>query len=249
MASWLVSVLAACLVAAGAAAGEQEGPGLAECNCDCETVVHTGYVLCYDENFELARWVGYELTSDELKGTVERANSFRRDPKVSTGSADTRDYTRSGFDRGHLAPAGDFKWSHSAMEGTFYMSNIAPQKPGFNRGIWKRLENQVRRWAGSEGIITVITGPVLKGTMKRIGANRVAVPPAFYKVILDRSGPEVKAIGFVLPNQSSKRSLTDYAVSVDSVETVTGIDFFAFLPDDYEDELERQCEPERWFGK
>jgi endonuclease G len=250
MSSRIVPFLAfAFLAVAQVAAGEQEGTGLAECACDCEAVVHTGYALCYDEEFELARWVGYELTSDELKGTVARTNSFRRDPKVSTGSAHARDYTHSGFDRGHLAPAADFKWSDSAMRATFYMSNIAPQKPGFNRGIWKRLENQVRRWARHEGIITVITGPVLEGTMKRLGTNRVAVPPMFYKVILDRSGPEVKTIGFILPSESSKASLSSFAVSVDHVETTTGIDFFAFLPDDYEDELEKQCEPEAWFRK
>jgi endonuclease G len=233
---------------APAAGQEQEGPGLAQCSCECEIVVHTGYALCYDEEYEVARWVGYEFTSDEAEGTVPRKNVFSADPEVSNGSAGPNDYRGSGYDCGHLAPAADFKWSDSAMAGTFFMSNMAPQKPGFNRGIWKRLESQVRNWALQEGVITVITGPILKDPMDRIGPNRVAVPPSFYKVILDRSGPTIKAIGFVLPNESSKKQLNEFAVSVDNVEERTGIDFFAFLPDNFEDELEKQCEPRKWFG-
>ncbi len=234
---------------APAAGQEQEGPGLAQCSCECEIVVHTGYALCYDEEYEVARWVGYEFTSDEAEGTVPRKNIFRADPKVSTGSAGPNDYRGSGYDRGHLAPAADFKRSDSAMAGTFYMSNMTPQKPGFNRGIWKRLESQVRNWALQEGVITVITGPILEDTMQAIGPSKVAVPPMFYKVILDRSGPDIKAIGFVLPNESSKKQLSEFAVSVDDVEAAAGIDFFPFLPDNFENELEKQCEPEKWFGR
>jgi endonuclease G len=161
-----------------------------------------------------------------------------KDPLVKTGTADDEDYLHSGYDRGHLAPAADLGYSLSSMAESFYYSNMSPQVAAFNRGVWKRLEGQVRVWARNNGAVYVVTGPVLRPGLPSIGANKVSVPELYYKVILDYRMPEYKALGFVLPNAGSKLPLTEFAVSIDSVERLTGIDFFPALPDKDENTLE-----------
>jgi endonuclease G len=199
---------------------------------------HFAYTLSYNEKYEQAAWVAYELTADEIIKRYDRTNRFIVDGAINTGSADNQDYKKSGYDRGHLAPAGDMSWSATAMEESFYYSNMSPQDPSFNRGIWKKLEEQVRSWAGEIGTIYVVTGPVLKGGMNTIGHNSVAVPNYYYKVILDNSSKSPKAIGFLMRNEGAKGSLSNYAVSIDSVERFTGIDFFPGLSDKTEQRVE-----------
>lgn len=199
---------------------------------------HAGYSLLYNERHEQASWVAYELTENETHKLYERSNKFLVDPKVATGSASDPDYTGSGYDRGHLAPAADMGWSETAMIESFYFSNMSPQLPGFNRGIWKSLEELMRTWAIENDAIYIVTGPVLTDGLNTIGTNKVSVPNYYYKVILDFSEPSTKAIGFLLPNESSDRQLQEFAVSIDSVEKVTGIDFFHLLPDNQEINLE-----------
>ena len=209
-----------------------------------EVVNHFGYSLLYSEKHESAVWVAYELTASETLRAYERTNKFLEDPFVSTGTADDFDYKGSGYDRGHLAPAADMGWSDIAMKESFYYSNMSPQLPGFNRGIWKKLEEQVRGWAQDYESIYVVTGPVLKNGLPVIGHNEVSVPEYYYKVILDYTLPDTKAIGFILPNESSNEPLNQFAVSIDSVEKFTGINFFPLLPDIQEKELESQlCLP------
>lgn len=209
-------------------------------------ITHTAYTLKYSELHEQAEWVAYKLTVERVKSTVKRTNDFRPDPKVKTGSAQLSDYKGSGYDRGHLAPAGDMKWSKTAMSESFYMSNMSPQRPGFNRGIWKRLEEKVRTWAISNKEIYIVTGPVLSDNLPTIGSNKVAVPNSYYKVILDYKEPELKGIGFVLANESSKKSLATFAVTIDSVEVLTGIDFFPALLDSLEEMVEGVAEVHAW---
>ena len=199
---------------------------------------HTAYTMKYNEPYEQAEWVAYKLIAERVKSVVKRTSDFRPDPMVKTGSAEPSDYKNSGYDRGHLAPAGDMAWSVTAMSESFYMSNMSPQVPSFNRGIWKRLEDQVRDWAIENEEIYVVTGPILEDNLPTIGKNKVAVPNYFYKVILDYKEPELKGIGFVLPNQSSNHPLESYAVTIDSVEILTGIDFFPALPDSLENVIE-----------
>jgi endonuclease G len=215
---------------------------------DDQIVRHLGYTLCYNEKHEQASWVAYDLTRNEAAGGYERTNKFIVDPSVSTGSATAADYANSGYDRGHLAPAGDMGWSATAMAESFYYSNMSPQVPGFNRGIWKKLEEQVRTWATTDSVLYVVTGPVLTEGLPTIGPNMVSVPKYYYKVLLDYHKPGFKAIGFVLPNIASSQPLSDFAVSVDSVERLTGIDFFPALPDGAEDLLESDCCPSCWTG-
>jgi len=209
-------------------------------------VKHLGYTLSYNEKYEQANWVAYELTANETDKIVGRSNDFRPDTEVRTGSADNADYINSGYDRGHLAPAADMGWSAQAMQESFFYSNMSPQTPSFNRGIWKRLEEQVRQWAADNHAIYVVTGPVLKPNLPTIGHDKVAVPNHYYKVILDYTQPELKGIGFIMPNTSSTLSISNYAVSIDSVETVTGINFFPALPNELERNLEKSLCLECW---
>ena len=201
-------------------------------------IKHLGYAFQYSEKHEQAFWVGYELTKKETEKAFERTDEFIPDPAVSTGTATVADYLKSGYDRGHLAPAADMGWSQQAMAESFYFSNMSPQEPGFNRGIWKNLEEQVRTWAKAYDSIYVVTGPVLKDGLVQLGPNGVSIPKYYYKVILDNTGDDAKAIGFLMPNQASKEPLEKFAVSVDQVEQETGIDFFNKLPDSRENAFE-----------
>ncbi len=215
-----------------------------------QVVMHTGYTLSYNEECEQPSWVAYELTAEEVAGSVERGDNFRADKSIWTGSATPQDYSGSGYDRGHLAPAADFKWSEEAMDDTFLMSNMSPQVGQFNRGIWADLESVVRQMAVENGNVYITTGPVLTdGPYETIGKNRVAVPKYYYKVILDYNDNDIKAIGFILPNEKGAHSIDYYAVTVDEVEELTGLDFFYSLPDDVEDLLESSLDKGKWSFK
>ncbi len=216
-----------------------------------EVIIHDHYTLSYDEDHEQAEWIAYNLTEASLKiKNVKRAKRFNPDPMVSSRSAHHRDYTHSGYSRGHLAPAGDMAFSEEAMQESFYMSNMSPQLRAFNGGIWKELEETVRDWAYHNDDVYVVTGPVLTRdhVIKKIGkTSKVSVSDLFYKIVLDYHKPEVKAIGFLIPNASSERPLSDYAVSVDSVESMTGIDFFAGAYDrEHEEKLESSVNLSKW---
>lgn len=200
-----------------------------------------GYTLSYNADYKTPQWVAWELTKKETKGKEERADKFLPDPDVKGAKAYTADYTRTGYDRGHMAPAADMKWSRQAMEESFYLSNICPQNPNLNRGDWNDLEEKSRQWARKFGAVYIACGPIYDSKEpKRIGNNRVAVPDAFYKVILVNDPKKPKAIGFVFANAAGHLSLKKYAVTVDSVEKKTGIDFFPALPDEVENRIEAE---------
>ena len=213
-----------------------------------EVIEHTGYTLSYNEKYEVPEWVAYELTREEVvTQSVERKDNFREDKAVTTGSATLNDYKKSGYDRGHMAPAADFRWSFDAMNDTFYLSNMCPQTHAFNAGIWSDLEEAVRSIAYEDECVYVVTGPVLTdGPYETIGENKVAVPKYFYKVILDYTAPTIKAIGFIMPHENSKEPLSYFAVTVDEVEDITGLDFFPLLPDDEEEKLESSLDTTLW---
>jgi len=209
---------------------------------------YTGFDLGYSDLFEQAAWVAYVLTRREaLAGGLERTDDFRPDTSIFTGSADLSDYRGSGFDRGHLAPAGDMTWDMQAMSESFLMSNMSPQLPAFNRGIWRRLEEQVRAWAIEKESIYVITGPVLSNIDSVIGENNVGVPDYYFKVLADLSPPDHSFIAFLLPNTRLTVDLQRFAITVDSLESFTGYDFFASAPDQNVIRwLEARIEPGVW---
>ena len=213
-----------------------------------DTIVEReGYALGYMERHEQPAWVQYVMTAEEVsRRAAKRGDDFRPDPEIPTGSATPQDYTRSGYDRGHLAPAADMSFSVKTMSESFYMSNMSPQAPQFNRGVWSRLEKQVRHFAKREGRIVVVTGPILPAEKTiTIGASRVTVPQYYYKVIYDTTPPE-KMIGFVLPNKGSKADLRTFAVTVDRVEELTGQDFFSTVPQPKQEQLESTITVESW---
>lgn len=213
-----------------------------------EEMIHReGYTLSYNSTYKIANWVAYKLTASEATSDeTERSDKFFRDPDVSI-SAENGDYSRSGYDKGHMAPAADMKWSSKAMRECFYLSNICPQKPDLNRGIWKDLEEQCREWAAEKRSLWIVTGPVINSDLKRLGKNRVGIPTEFYKVIVYSNGNSMEGIGFLFNNQGYKdRSLKKYPVSIDKVEEVTGIDFFYKLPDAVEKKIESKYNLSKW---
>ncbi len=212
-------------------------------------VHHTAFSLLYSEIHEQAIWIAYELTSEETKKKFDRSDKFIVDPAIKTGSATNADYTGSGYDRGHLAPAADMSWSRQTMQESFYYSNMSPQDQSFNRGIWKKLEELVRSWAVENKSLYVVTGPILSSGLSTIGPNNVSVPNYYYKVLLDYSQPDIKAIGFILPNHANKGSLAEFAVPIDRVEAMTGLNFFPNLPDQQENSLESSICTSCWSWK
>ena len=209
-----------------------------------------GYALGYIEYHEQPAWVIYRLTKEQaLTKAAKRGNEFKEDPEVPTGSATLADYRRSGFDRGHLCPAADMAYSMRTMSDSFFMSNMSPQRPKFNRGVWKDLEAQVRDFAITERDVYIVTGPILPKTKTvTIGSNKVTVPTHYYKVVYDRTPPE-KMIGFILPNDGSDKPLQDFAVTVDAVEAATGLDFFSTVPQPKQEQLESTITVQDWRWK
>ena len=174
---------------------------------------------------------------------------FEEDTAVGMPRANYNDYKGSGYSRGHLCPSGDNKWNPIAQRQTFLMTNICPQNISLNTGFWNSLEGSSRRWAEKYGGIYIVAGPVFYDSLKveRIGENRVAVPHAFFKVIL-RTGDDAKAIGFVYPNAEREggKSRIDYVCTVDEVERLTGIDFFCKLDDSLENRVESSASLDDW---
>lgn len=211
---------------------------------DGEIVKHTYFTLAYSGENEQAYWVYYHLTPELINGPQDRTDDFRSDPLVSSGSASLADYAGSGYDRGHLCPAADMALNKISMSESFYLSNMSPQVAGFNRGIWSTVENQVRKWALENDGLDVATGPIFKDNLGSIGADGVTVPGYYYKVLY--SEQKQIMIGLILPNHSGTKPLTKYVIKVDSIESLTGIDFFSGLEDQLEIQLEGTLNTENW---
>jgi endonuclease G len=211
-----------------------------------QIVHHDGYSLSYSEPHEQAEWVAYELKKSHLSKTNFKRPYFEVDKAVKTKAAHWRNYKKSGYDRGHLCPAGDRKYSKAAHDETFLTSNISPQTHEFNSGVWNRLEQKVRYWAGKYDGVFVIAGGVLNGQMKTIGSENVAVPNQFYKVLIDNNSGKTKLLAFLMPHKNSNRPLYEFVVSVDEIEELTGIDFFKGLEDTLENKLEASNSYKHW---
>ena len=206
-----------------------------------QIIQRTGYTLSYHAKHRTPQWVAWELTKEETRGNEERTNEFQPDPDVMGAKVVTYDYSHSGYDRGHMAPAGDMKWSKKAMQESFYMSNICPQNHNLNTEDWNDLENKSREWARRYGKVYIVCGPIYNGTRNEyIGDHRVKVPDAFFKVILINHDRKQAALGFYFENKAGERPLSEYLVSVDKLEDMTGLDFFSALPDEIENRLEKE---------
>ena len=207
-----------------------------------------GYTTSYNVDTRTPNWVAWHLTANHTNGPAKRKGIiFQADEDIPAPRVDTYDYMRSGYDRGHMCPAGDNHWSQKAMEQSFLMTNICPQVPALNSGLWNTIEKQCRAWAQEYGDVYIVCGPIyFNQKHKTIGKNKIQVPEAFFKVVL-RLKDEPKAIGFICRNASAKgRKKTDYVNSVDEVERITGMDFFSQLPDDIEQQIEGQADIKDW---
>lgn len=207
-----------------------------------------GFALSFNTEQKVPDWVAYHLTSEKVHGTHPRVNAFRADDDLPQGKrSELKDYKNSGFDRGHMAPAGSMKWDQRAMRESFLLSNMAPQIGiGFNRHIWKTLEEKVRKWTDEREELYVVTGPIYASPdPQQIGPNDVSVPTHFYKVIFDPI--RVEAIAFILPNKKLRTNdLPTFIKSVDQVETETGLDFLSELEDTVENLVEAVVQPDLW---
>jgi len=235
--------------------------GLPALEKDEKVIHHALLSLVYSEPHEQAKWVAHVIAPDILNGSVSRSNDFRTDPKVPTGTAIEEDYflripnekggiTYDGFgwDRGHLAPSADFRWSKKALSESYFYSNMSPQTPDFNRKSWAALENDLRAYVYREQVpLYVVTGGVLTPDLPLIerSIQKIAIPQFFWKVALDLENK--RAIGFLMPNQLADYPTEHYATTIDEIEQLTGIDFYAALADDLEQVLEQQRQTKDWF--
>jgi endonuclease G len=209
---------------------------------------HSAMALCYSDKHEQAKWVAHIIVPDIITGKLNRTNDFRPDSLIAGGSADKGDYWDTGYDRGHLAPSADFRWNLKAMSESYFYSNMSPQRPELNRESWAELENLMREYvlAHNEPLY-MYTGPILRDGLPTIGkTTKVSIPEKYYKIAYDITGDTVTAIAFVYDNAACPNPTLSYAVPIDQVETLTGIDFFPTLPDDLEAKLEASFTPELW---
>ena len=215
---------------------------------DEQILKRVGYTVSYNAKTLQPNWVAWRLTYDRTTGAAKRSGQkFCADEEVPVPRAEDSDYRSSGYDRGHMCPAGDNKGDYDAMRESCLLSNICPQAPSLNRGDWNEMEIACRKWAKEYGAVYVVCGPVFYKSVrhKRIGAHKIPVPEAFFKVVLCMEGTP-KAIGFIYKNADGNRPKGDYVNTVDEVERITGLDFFPALPDDVEARVEASCSLDDW---
>ena len=209
-----------------------------------QLVEYKGFTVSFNPELRIPNYVAYELTRGETGGDVARAGSFDRDTDVE-GCPEPSDYTRSGYDRGHMAPAADMKWDYDAMHASFYMTNICPQNHSLNSGGWKRLEEKIRDWAERDSALVVITGPIVEPGHDRLKSG-VAVPQKFFKAVLSPYTKPIRGIAFIYKNAGGQKVIERQMVSIDSVESATGLDLFYELPDEIEDRIEKSSDYNEW---
>lgn len=237
--------------------------GLPELKPGEQLVQHHAMILVYNEKHEEPKWVAHIISPDIKNGGYGRTNDFRVDPEVKTGSAEEADYFLKylqadstykydgfGFDRGHLAPSADFRWSKIALSESYYYSNMTPQVADFNRGIWADLEDLMRAYViDNKTALYIVTGPIFNKKVRYIerSKNHVAIPDYFFKVAYDSLNH--RGIGFIIPNRKCMEPVEFFAKPIDSVEKITGINFFPALPDTIEQKIESQCDIQTWLPK
>ena len=205
------------------------------------------YVVSYNAYYRIPNWVAWKLTAAHTRGDVRRDEmAFSEDYEADGPRVNTNDYMRSRYDRGHMCPAGDNKWDTEAMEQTFLLTNVCPQHPHLNVEDWNRLEQQTRLWARHYGAVYVVCGPIVnKQNHRTIGRHKVAVPEKFFKVVMRNNG-DMAALGFIFANNGTNQPIAQRVVSVDSIEALTGMDFFSALPDEVETRIEASAKKSAW---
>ena len=210
-------------------------------------VRYDAFEVHFNSSRGIANCTAYELILNELNGTIARASEFLQDPGLK-GCPAPADYAGSGFDRGHLVPAADLKWSEDAMCQSFLMTNVCPMHKALNEGGWAKLEEKVREWTARDSALLVFTGPIVNDSDSTMASGRVTVPSAYYKVIIAPCVRPMRAIAFIYPNGYSGGHLRQYAVSIDEVEHRTGLDFFPYLPAEEQQRLESPVNLDAWLN-
>jgi len=214
-----------------------------------ESLIHyPGFIVSFNKENHVPNYVAWELTAAECESNVtsRKSATFLPDLQID-GCAELSDYRRSGYSRGHMAPAGDMRWSRETMDACFLLTNICPQSTALNGGPWASLEEKCRIWARRDSALVIVCGPVLTDEItQRIGESGVAVPERFFKVILAPYANPPRAIGFIMPNARFEGGMQTAAVTVDEVEMITGMDFFRSLPDEIENKIESECNFPSW---
>ena len=240
---------------------EMEKIGYPENGLTEELINHSAFTLSYNETHEQANWVMHIILTDVTTGNGSRTNDFRVDSLVLTGSATEQDYflktlkadsvTYSydgfGYDRGHLAPSADFRWSRIALSESYFYSNMSPQLGDFNRLKWAELENWMRAYVEEKGVnLFIITAPLLNDSLTKIerSVNGVSIPKQYIKVALDIDNK--RGIAFVMPNEEIKLPVEAFSINIDSAEVLLGYDLFSGLEDELEKENEATYDYQQW---
>lgn len=214
---------------------------------DDDVIEHLGYTTAYNHKTLTPNWVAYELTAEEAEAYMPRNDAFAQDEACHGQQAELSDYRRSGWDRGHMAPAADMRWSEQAMTESFLLTNMCPQNSKFNAGAWEKTEKMGRRIAKKYGKVYIVCGPIYdENAFGTIGANHVAIPDAFFKAFLIEVDGSYAAIGFKMNNVPEWQELKASSMSVDSLESIIGRDLFPNLPDDVENEIESKIVKKYW---
>ena len=229
------------------------------------------YTTSYNRDTRCPNWVMWQLTREHTNGPYPRKgvpyyddngvmlgvgevtsktlrNGYVVDKQAGPPRQEHDDWTKNVFNmsHGHMCPAGDCRWSKTAVNQTFLLTNICPQDRALNNGDWKQLEDKCRKWANKYGSVYIVAGPIFYNrTIRTIGENKVRVPDAFFKVVLCMKGTP-KAIGFIYPNNGEHHPMNHYVRTVDEVERVTGIDFFSNLPQKTEKAVECCADITSW---
>lgn len=209
---------------------------------------YNGFTVNYNSKDKIPYWVAYSLENYETEGEYTRTGKkFRPDNSLPYPQAEDNDYRNSGWARGHMAPAADFKWSEEAMDDTFYFTNCCPQDVSLNGGMWSTLEKKTRGYAKKYGRVYVVTGPIIgKKKNGTIGKGSVTVPDSFFKALLIFDGKEYQSIAFVMKNGKQDGNMQKSAMSVNALEKRTGYDLFAELDDDIEERVEDDYRLAMW---
>lgn len=211
-----------------------------------QLVERQGYALQYDNDCKIPHWVSYTVRASDLIKNVSRTDDFRPDPSISGPQAQLEDYKRSGYDRGHMARAGLFTREKRLMSESFILSNIVPQNSYMNQnGAWRRVEDFEEDSIKAFGSVAIVSGPVKDPNMQTIGEGEVCVPNHLFKVLY-KDTPAPSAVAFVIPNFRTSERFTAYAVSVDELENLTGIDFLPELDDRTETKVEASFDLRDW---
>jgi endonuclease G len=217
-------------------------------------IVHPGHALVWSDKYKVPKWTAHIIMPDIMEGNLARIDTFLPDPLIKTNTALIDNYWFSGYDRGHMVPSADMRWSEDALKATYLYSNVSPQKPELNRGAWADLEDWMRRYVHYSGHrVFVVTAPIPGKDMpllnKPKAAADVSIPPMFFKAMVDIDQPQKKGIAFVMKNGLNDQGILSYAVSIDSVEALSGLDLFPALDDTLENRIEAQHNTQDWYGE